>query len=634
MSDSVIRDALTSAVSTVASDLGSRAFSYAFGDSDVRRSTRRGDNEMTRGRVIGDSALLQKKPRKLKLVLGPSMSTNNMGLLNQILNRSTSLSIDSGFAYTAALGKRVFHFQHFRHSIHDYLQTDPTAYASRPTSTGGAAANVMQPDASTLASPDRVSPYVPVGAPSSDPHLGSPSYYSCLTLSDLENTSYHIQTGKELIEKQVDTVSVGGGPADQTTVNTSWHAIAQNIVGRDFCTKSQIWKDNLVRRTRFPNEGYGSTSSAVHRHDPRIQSKAVLKSGKVEYQFTNAEGMPAVVTLVVYKVRKGYGGTQAIDPGTSDDVAAPSGEGHSTSAAVEPTPGEDPCISHYEWDQYTGTYPVYWDCQTHEPVPAPSPAPAPTNPVSSSIANRFQNDKLQHAHVEALTQAYMAKDHPGGPKMFGGKSRSVEDITSNANHQFLPNMKGVPASLAPFIEKERINFVLAAGETRDIIIQLPGEVYDPTQVDKEAYALVDGIATNVSSDSYYENLVATSTQSGIAALTKQWTPMQYSIAIAVSGAQTLQAVTTTSSAGVESGVIEGQTTSIARVTCRSRYTENIGAMHMTYASRKSSMQSILADVQKSGSSNAHGATVFPVQEMRPTPGGPQVNLQNSFVQEL
>ena len=99
-------------------------------------STRRGDDEFHRGLVDGNAVLVNMRRNKpVKFVLGPSIACNNTDFYRQMINRSTSVSTQGGYVYTAGVGKRVWNMFSFRHNIFNPTPSTPFDYSALTAAT-------------------------------------------------------------------------------------------------------------------------------------------------------------------------------------------------------------------------------------------------------------------------------------------------------------------------------------------------------------------------------------------------------------------------------------------------------------------------------------------------------------------
>lgn len=193
----------------------------------------------------------------------------------------------------------------------------------------------------------------------------------------------------------------------------------------------------------------------------------------------------------------------------------------------------------------------------------------------------FQGEVLKEALVTTATQAYLDKGMKLRLKTMDGRTPVKEDVTINSKFQFLPNNKPVVASSCPYVEQMRYNYVIAAGQSKNIDVSLPGRMYNPCSVlNTVSYAKTETI-----------NAVDTNAIGKVDSVGKYpqfWSGEQYSIAIGVAGCPAIQQFDQTQTISGQGTVVrdrQGTTTTSATVQCRVKYTERIGAMNMTFKSR-------------------------------------------------
>ena len=558
---------------------------------DPTKTTKRDrDDPHRRVPLVGDGAIMNARNanKKLRVSLGPRMSMNNNSFLGQLLNRTSRVKTQTGFLYQCDKGKRTFHFQHFRHSVHsdttaDNAGVNPFEYKAKPDGMW-----MMYPATYSRTLPAHKTPFAIVHTQSDVEYqklYGSESVYSTYSLADLENISWNLQHGKALVPhhqsvSQTSSNSSTGAPASTiglTIANAPYIDSPVNILADKFCVKSRLFMNNLLRNYTHAVP-LGSNNVVYKRADqPGMKAKAVLKGGKVEYEFTNVESQPAVITLICYKLRQGYNGRVA------------------TAVNADPAPAD-----------------VAYD-------------------------NNFDNGFLQEQYIKTLQQSYLdAKGNLALKKSHyadgeGFSERKADEITTNAQYEFLPRLKPTSGSQIPLIEQRRVAFVLAAGETRSVEFHLPGAVYNPTSgkvgdswidpntANQGARVFVDGVLTGPTED---ELQWSEADIDKLCATSKQWNNMQYSIAVSVSGCDALNQISETVDA-VEYKAIEGHTTSEACVQCRTTYTEDIGAMNMivpTFDEPKTFGR--LQDVEKSGNSSIQAVSIIPLEDTIRIAGGP------------
>ena len=469
-------------------------------------STRKGDTGGTRARVDGDGVmvnLVRHKP--VKFSLGRSINVDTTDFLRQLFNRSTTVGISGGYKFHALTGQRAFHFQHFRHNAYPDAATK---YSYEAFGAGDDDIKLIEPAYEESTDFPKIKTalkpvYSTVGSGSTQVRNvnGSKGQYAPYSLVDLENFSYELQAGK-YITSQTQWLPDEGGAEGSDVEGTKWlqNPFLQNR--RRFAPRSRIFQNNQLAELVT---GGGSINNNL------IKCKPVLKGGKVEYLFTNTGNAPAVVTVIVYKVKNTFN-----QPGTG----------------------------------YT-----------------------------------FDENRLTSRLIKNIQTAYLDQGDKIRLKDLGGRVPIDEDVTFNPQKQFLPNLKLKVPSACPYVEQMRYCCVVQAGATKNIDISLPGRMYDPcTRSQNKTFVQPVVSNDNVVDEQDYGldelNVLNSDTKP------QQWTGEQYSIAVGVSGCETMAHFTSQQGTDTSSSVIEGKTTAPATVECRVRYTERIGAMHMTYKSLK------------------------------------------------
>ena len=184
---------------------------------------------------------------------------------------------------------------------------------------------------------------------------------------------------------------------------------------------------------------------------------------------------------------------------------------------------------------------------------------------------------LRRKMLEAIKQAYLDKGFKLRLKTMGGRVPVESDVTDNAQFQFLPNVKPVIASAMPYTEEMRYSVVVAAGQTKNISITLPGRMYDPTSTNRSRI-LVDPSTSN--------NKIDGTTQTDtLPCRPLFYSKEQYSVAVGVAGCPAVQNFHLSTATDASGDVREGVTTTAANVTCRVKYTERIAAMNMQLKSK-------------------------------------------------
>ena len=231
----------------------------------------------------------------------------------------------------------------------------------------------------------------------------------------------------------------------------------------------------------------------------------------------------------------------------------------------------------------------------------------------------FKGGYMRDRLLQAIKQAYLDKGEKLRLKTMGGRVPLASDVTSNPQFQFLPKLKPVIGSAMPYVEQMRYNVVIAAGQTKDISITLPGRMYDPTSINRARILSDPSTSAN--------KIDGTTVYLSLQGKPQFWSKEQYSVAIGVAGCPAVQnfnKAATPASEGVaatpEENVREGVTTTAASVTCRVKYTERIGAMNMELSSKPT----IGADTFDPPNADAFGTTnvstvaLVPVQDVTRT----------------
>lgn len=197
----------------------------------------------------------------------------------------------------------------------------------------------------------------------------------------------------------------------------------------------------------------------------------------------------------------------------------------------------------------------------------------------------FDENRLSGRLLDVIEDTYLDKGDKVRLKNLDGRDPSSEDVGFNPQKQFLPNLKPKVSSANPYVEQMRYSCIVASGATKNFDVSLPGRMYDPCarQQNKTFYS-PNQSGDNVTGEADYgTNLLNVSFNDTKA---QQWTGEQYSVAIGVSGCETMAQFVSQEGTDSESVTINGKTTASATVECRVRYTERIGSMNMTYKSLK------------------------------------------------
>lgn len=113
-------------------------------------------------------------------------------------------------------------------------------------------------------------------------------------------------------------------------------------------------------------------------------------------------------------------------------------------------------------------------------------------PMSGSVSNYTTNREIYVKLTNPLAAGYI-KQVAGrlGTESLGGHEPIATDITTNPNYPLLPNSRSVIQANNPWKEVMRNTFVLASGARRNVEIVLPGDIYDPANINKLNIAQAD-----------------------------------------------------------------------------------------------------------------------------------------------
>lgn len=501
-----------------------------------------GDNALT---SLGGSDWLHPGGKKLRVTVGPRVSNNNMDFLRQLVNQQTTVSTEFAYRYVASTDMRAFHFQHYRHNLHSRSSS-----AGKYTYVQANYANVLKPVAHLEnANPTRLTPYALVasGNENTDQYamtgnvLGADSQYSPWNKADLENMSYRLQNGRHL----VDYRQKGDGGYTNTNVyynEEDYPEVSKTNSPDMFSALSLIHKVNDARsRMQQDNwSGLVDTGAMFKNH------KAHLIGGKVDYAFTNTSGNPAKVTIVVYKVKKGFQGTPT---NTSDSAEDPHWDG-----------------SKLQHRHVELTFAGYRDKQARR-----------------LGLKRWPEDlQIKNNNINAHG---------------GGRQPRMSDIAADPRFKFLPEYKSAVPSEQPYIEQQRVTFELPAGTDREICIGLPGRLYNPnSEYDGKIREQSAGVTSTTSDVQLMSDAAAAHSK------VTMHDRGQYSIAIGVSGCEGVGEYTATLPA---LGTLrEGTAFGTTEVCCKGRYTERIGAMSIALPMGSSFTNGHLADIVSANSTKA------------------------------
>lgn len=305
----------------------------------------------------------------------------------------------------ADVGERNPHFEFFRHRL--AADTALTKSANYPTTVG----HILLPIASAVNLDMGGNAANTLTGSGFHKHTKNTQCWSALNRADYEDMAWNLNklklsgqtTANNTLTGQVGFPDLGATPNDmfqhnQSVLLTNMHrkssAIQQNNQILPFASGS------LTDRTKFKYD-------------------MVFNSGEITYNFVNANELPAIVDVIVYKPKK-----TAIFP---SEIAA-----------------------------YTGT--VNWAATT-----------------STSYMNRL-SACLGDAYVAEVLQKF-------GTDNLGGRIPGTTDIAEDPAYPLFPNkMKKTIESQMPYNEVQRLKFALPAGGKRKITITLPGDRYRPESV--------------------------------------------------------------------------------------------------------------------------------------------------------
>lgn len=530
-----------------------------------------GSNALT---SVGGSDWLHPGGKKLRVTVGPRVSNNNLDFLRQLVNQQTTVSTEFAYRYVASTDMRAFHFQHFRHNLHS-TSNSVNKYAYVQTNY----ANILKPVAHYESNVSRVTPYALVasGTENTDPYatdgnvLGQASQYSPWNKADLENMSYRLQNGRHLVEYR----QKADGGYNNTAVyyaDEDYPDIAKTNSPDMFTALSLIHKIN-DQRSRMQQSnwtGLVDTGAMFKNH------KAHLVGGTVDYAFTNTSGNPAKITVVVYKVKKGFHGTPTNTSDSSPDV-------HWN--------GDKMQHRHIEL-----TFAGYRDKQARR------------------LGLKRWPEDLQIVNQNGASQG-------------GGRQPRMSDIAADPRFKFLPEYKCAVPSEQPYVEQQRVTFELPAGTDREITIALPGRLYNPnTEYDSSIREQVPGVTSTGSAGQQMADGDATMDS------VHMHDRGQYSIAIGVSGAEGVGQYETIEQP--KGTLREGTVFGTTEVCCKGRYTERVGAMTIALPMGSSFTNGHLADIRTFGS-NKTAIAILPASntQLVQDAANPIINLSDDLKAE-
>lgn len=154
---------------------------------------------------------------------------------------------------------------------------------------------------------------------------------------------------------------------------------------------------------------------------------AVLRYGKIAYDFMNKNDTAAVVQVIIYRVKK----TAKLSSDASVYINQ-----NPDSILPPDTPGGQTAIDY------------------------------PLNMLVSSIGQGY---------VDTVGDTYATENFQGRKPLYG-------DIYDNPDFPLFPQLKKTIESQNPFVEVMRNKFVMPAGSRRSLDVHLPGLVYDPAEM--------------------------------------------------------------------------------------------------------------------------------------------------------
>lgn len=106
-----------------------------------------------------------------------------------------------------------------------------------------------------------------------------------------------------------------------------------------------------------------------------------------------------------------------------------------------------------------------------------------SNDPSGGIESKMYPSYVYDQLTAAISVGYMDTIRDKfGTEDLGGRTPQEQDIVINPRFPLLPKLKKTLQSNLPFSEVLRKSFVLPSGARRPVDIQLPGSVYDPTNI--------------------------------------------------------------------------------------------------------------------------------------------------------
>lgn len=368
----------------------------------------------------------------------------------------------NGTMNTHKIDFRTVHMEVFRHrysSISDNVN-DPTNFnlvqGSYPISSGGSSptqilpqilypANYASSAPNVLAVPNITNPATPAGllplpfnyqeAPATGDvihnafiqHVPGSVAFVPLNRPDLEDMSWNLNKMK------LSPLAFTGANNDDSI--------------QYFDTNVQLYNINKHRRQSViqQNNHFAvlasslSATDAVPGTDPTYTSQlshyefeAVLKYGKISYEFMNKEDTGCTVEVICYRVKK------------TASLSARS-------------------------DVYTGT-PVTFTGPTVPPPPSGG-----TNNVKVMYPLSMLVNSIGQGYLNTVGDSYSTEN-------FQGRTPFGIDIFNNPNFPLFPKLKKTLESDNPFSEIMRNKFVMTAGSRRTLDVHLPGVVYDPNSI--------------------------------------------------------------------------------------------------------------------------------------------------------
>lgn len=341
----------------------------------------------------------------------PVSSPDSVANLFKLMEGSAKVNAQHGGRMTSGIDERKVHFQVFRHRLVGTLngvsnnpQSSNWGYGYAYPST----ATILKPqgDYRSLYNsdeyPNEIQANYGVGsgvniAQQPFRELGhKKTSFSVYNRGDLEDMSFNLQRFKIRNDSVVNPGS-GTGPykAGSKRFQEDNHPYYSSIYQ---------WNNSDVNSTT----AQGAVSSP-------FKFNAVIRKGSIKYRFNNKGENPALIELVVYRVKKNHNITKEI-----------------------------------------------------------------TNP---DVDGEAQPYNIADSLVDPIAQGYIAKVRKRlGTENLLGRPPELDDVCGNPAFPLLPQTREIIQSTNPFIEIQRVKVTLASAGRRDVVLKLPGEVYDPTSM--------------------------------------------------------------------------------------------------------------------------------------------------------